>query len=156
MFLVYWPVQMSRWREKDRWESVKILQFSSPFHFSALTHTLRLMLRFPSNPTGRTMQLSLFHKKWAHFCPKGFEQQITLPSGWTFLSSRDAYWSICMLSGIFFTIFRGVCMWGIGRERDEVKLAKMLIILETRLWVHSGLLLFSFLYMFENFHNNKN
>lgn len=33
---------------------------------------------------------------------------------------------------------------GIGRKRDKVKLAKMLIIIETRLWVHSGLLLFSF------------
>lgn len=85
--------------------------------------------------------------------PKGLNE-VTLPSGWTFLSSRDAYWSICVLSGICFTIFWGGGVGGRGRdweeERDKVKLAKMLIIIETRLWVHSGLLLFSiFVYVWK-------
>lgn len=81
MFLVYWPVQLSRWKlEGQMKDQCKISTLVHLFDFSVLTCALLLMFRLPNNTiNSKNMQLSLQQRKRAHFFPKGVRTESLYP-----------------------------------------------------------------------------
>jgi len=141
MFLAYRPVQLSTWRlEGQMRESVQNIQLSSPLWLLCAHTCSSPHLRLPHDSTsGKTVQPSLLHRKRGHLSPKWVTTKSPyLVNGLSYLLEMQTEVLICYLG--FALKYSGSRKMG---GRDEARLAKVLIIIETGVWLCSSWLFFS-------------